>query len=125
MVHAVEDLVKSKRWQLRLIQGLNKTYDTHALPGSNECCNTNHEANGRNNSPAPTSVTESDESSTYDTTEDAGNTKATGEDDAGPVTVANGPSDKVGVGLVTQRPFDCVDDHSEGCRMSRVGQGVK
>ena len=51
-----------------------KTYDTHALPGSNECCNTNHEANGRQYSPASTSVTESDENGTDNTTEDSGNT---------------------------------------------------
>lgn len=106
MVHAVED-------------------DTHALPGSNECCNTNHEANGRKNSPASTCVTESDENGANDTTKDAGNAKTTGEDDTRGVAVANGPSNEVGVGLVTQRPFDRVHDNSEGCGMSGVSQGVQ
>ncbi len=78
-----------------------KTYDTHALPGSNECCNTNHEANGRQYSPASTSVTESDENGTDNTTEDSGNTKTAGEYDSGRIAVANGPSNKIGVGLVT------------------------
>lgn len=77
------------------------TYDTHALPGRNECCNTNHEANGRKYSPAATGVTESDKNGTNDTTKDAGNTKTTGEDDTGSVAVANGPSNEVGVGLMT------------------------
>lgn len=78
-----------------------KTYDTHALPGSNERGNTNHEANGRKNSPTSTSITESDEYGTDDTTKNAGNTKTPGENDTGPVAIANRPSNKVGVGLMT------------------------
>lgn len=81
--------------------GKEKTYDTHALPGSYECCNTNHKANGRKYSPASTGVTESDKNGTNDTTKDTGNTKTTGEDDTGSVAVADGPSNEVGVRLVT------------------------
>lgn len=78
-----------------------KTYDTHALPSGNERGNTNHEANGRKDSPASTSVTESDEYGTDDTTKNAGNSKTTGENDTGPVAVANRPSNEIGVGLMT------------------------
>lgn len=77
------------------------TYDTHALPGSNERGNTNHETNGRKDSPASTSMTESDEYGTDDTTKNAGNTKTTGENDTGSVAVANRPSDEVGMSLMT------------------------
>ena len=78
-----------------------KTYDTHALPGRNEGRNTNHEAYSREYSPAATSVAESDENCTNDTTKDTGNTKTTGKDDTGRIAVANSPSNEVRVGLVT------------------------
>ena len=77
------------------------TYDAHALPRSNQCCDTDHEANGRKHSPTSASVTETDENGTSDSTNYAGNTKTTGEDDTGCIAVANGPSDKIGVGLKT------------------------
>ena len=83
------------------VPSCEKTYDTHALPGSNECCDTKHEADCRKCSPASTSITESDENRRDDTTKDAENTKTTSEDDTGPIAVANGPSNEVRVGLMT------------------------
>ena len=102
VVHAVEDLGSiSDASSALFLEFQRRTYDTHALPGSDECCNTNHEANGREYSPAATSITESDENGTDDTAENAGNTETTSENDTGSIAVANGPSNEVRVGLMT------------------------
>ena len=101
MVHAMENLGRISDVGLAQFQAVSKTYDTHALPGSNEGCNTNHETNGREYSPASTSVTESDENGTNDTTKDSGDTETTGKDDTGRIAVANGPPNEVRMGLVT------------------------
>ena len=77
------------------------TYNAHALPRSNQCCDTDHEANSRKYSPASTGVTETDENGTDDSTNYAGNTKTTGEDDPRCIAVTNGPADEIGVGLMT------------------------
>ena len=98
MMHAVKNL---SNLAMPAKIHFRKTYHTHALPGSNECCNTKHEANGRECSPASTSITESNEDRTDDTTKDAGNTKTTSEDDTRPIAVADGPSNEVGMGLMT------------------------
>ena len=126
MVHSVEHLEDISNGGLAWLNKFKEeTYDTHALPGSDECCDTNHESNGREYPPASTSVTEGDENGTDDTTQDAGNSEATGKDHTGAVAVANGPSDEVGVGLVTQRPLNRVNNEAEGCRVGSVGQGVQ
>ena len=100
MMHAVKNLIKLAM-PAKSIPSCGKTYHTHALPGSKECCNTKHEANGRKCSPASTSITESNEDRTDDTTKDAGNTKTTSEDDTRLIAVADGPSNEVGVSLMT------------------------
>lgn len=106
MVHAVED-------------------DAHTLPSRDEGSNPNSEADGGEDSPATPGVAQDDENGSEDATKDPCSSQTTGKDNSGAVTVANCPSDEVLVGLVTQRPFYCVDDSSKGRRMRRGSQGMQ
>ena len=101
------------------------TYHAHALPRGNEGRDTKHEKTGREHPPTSTSVAQSDQNSGNDTTDNASNTEATGEDDARPVAVANGPANEVGMGLVTERPLDRVEDGAERSGVGGVGESVQ
>lgn len=98
------------------------TYDTHAFPGSDQGSNANKETNSGEGSPTTTGVAESYEGCGGDATNDTAKTKATGEDDARTVAVANSPADEVGVGLMAERPLNGVYHVMESGRMSCIGQ---
>lgn len=100
-------------------------YNAHSLPSTDQGRNANHKANGREYSPAPTSVAESNEDSCDNAADNSTNTKAPCKDHTRPVAVTDGPSNEVGVGLMTERPFDCVHNSAESSRVRSVGQGVK
>ena len=99
--------------------------DAHSLPSSNERRNTDHEANRRENSPAPTSVAESNEDSGDETTYNSTDAQTTGENDARPVAVADSPADEVGMGLMAKRPFNGSDNGCESSWMCGIGKGVE
>lgn len=104
---------------------LKVAYDTHPFPSSDESCDTEHEADGGEHSPAPTSVAESDEDSGNNATNDAKNTEAASKDNTRAVSVANAPANEIGVCLMTERPFDGVNDVAECRGVGGVGQSVK
>ena len=81
-------------------------YHTHALPGCYESGDPKHEPNSSQHSPPTTGVAESNKNSREDASQYTKDSKTTGEDHTRSVTVANGPSDEVGMSLVTQRPLD-------------------
>lgn len=106
MVHAVED-------------------DAHALPSSNQSSYTDHKANGREHAPAASSTAQHNQDGRNDAANDPSDAKATGEDDAWSVAIADRPSNEIWVGLVTQSPFDRVDDLVASSRVGGDGQSVE
>lgn len=122
MVHSVQDLSSGQRkHQIRK----HDTYNTHALPCSNQGCNPDKEADGRKSSPATTGRAQSENYCTERAANNATNTETPSEDDAWPVTVANCVSDKVGMCLMSQSPFDGADDLTERRGMCCDRQGTK
>lgn len=99
--------------------------DAHTLPGSNKSSNTDHEANSGKNSPAASSIAQHNQDCSNDATNNTSYAEAASEDDAWSVTVADRPTDEVRMGLMTQCPFDGVDDLAESSRMSGDSQGVE
>lgn len=101
------------------------TYNAHALPCSNQGCNTNHETNSGQHSPATSGVTKSNQDGGYNSTNDASNTKTTSEDHARSIAVANSPTYEIGMCLVAERPFDSVYNTSESRRVGCGGEGME
>lgn len=106
MVHAVED-------------------DTHALPCCNQRRDTDEEANERNDTPCTTSAAAGEDDGDDETSEDAEDAESAREDDTRPVTIADSPTDEVGVCLASERPLDCRHDVAKGRRMSRVLESME
>lgn len=77
------------------------TYHTHPLPRSDQGCNTNHETNSRQHSPATSSVAECNYDGRNYTPNDSTNAKTTGKDHTRSVAVADAPANEVGVRLMT------------------------
>ena len=99
--------------------------NAHTLPSSDKRRDTDHEADGGKDPPAATGVAESDEDSGDDAAYNSGGAQTSGENNAWPVAVADGPADEVGMGLVTERPLDSSDDGCESTWMCGVGKGVE
>lgn len=88
--------------------------NTHALPRSNQGRDANEETNESQASPATTSAAKSDEKAGHEAGNNAADTETTGKDDARSVAVANGPANKVGVGLTAQGVFDGSNGRAKG-----------
>ena len=101
------------------------TYNAHAFPGCDKSCHANDETNSREDPPASTSAAESNKNCGNDSTNDTANPKASSEDHTRTVAIADCPADKVWMGLVAERPFDCVYDVTEGRWVGCNGQSVK
>jgi hypothetical protein len=97
------------------------TYHTHALPGSDQGCNADEEANSRKSSPATSSGAEGEDDCDEEAGKNATNTKTTSEDDPRPVAVADCVADEVGMCLVAESPFDGADNLFECRRMCGDG----
>ena len=101
------------------------THHTHALPGSDQGRDTDHEPNGRYHPPAPTGTTEGEQDHRDETSGNPSDPKSASEDHAGPIAVADAPADEVGMSLVTQRPFNGMDDIAESRGVCGVGQRLQ
>lgn len=100
-------------------------HNAHTLPGSDERGDTNHKAKETHDPPSTTCAAQSKDDACEKTSDDAANTQSAGEDDTRAVAVADGPADKVGVSLATQRPLYSGDHVLEGRWVGRVLQGVQ
>lgn len=98
--------------------------NAHALPGSNEGGDTNEEADQGEDTPSAAGRTERDDNGSDQATDDTTNTKAPGKDNARSVAVANGPADKVRMGLAAKGPLDGSHDLTERRGVSGVLQGM-
>ena len=101
------------------------TYDTHALPSSEESSNADHEADGRKYSPATASVTEGDKYRCYDASNNTRNTEPSSKDYTRSIAIADRPADEVGMRLATKSPFDGVGNVAKGGRVGGVSESVK
>lgn len=106
MVHAVQD-------------------NTHALPGGNQCSDTNEPANERKHAPAATSRGKSDDDVGDETSGDGEDTEAASKDDTRAVTVADSPTDEVGVSLLAEGELDGGDYIAESRWVGRVLQRME
>lgn len=88
--------------------------DTHALPPSVQSSDTDEESQEGEGSPATVGRAQSHDHSENDTGDDTSNAETLGKCLSWCVTVANGPSDEVGMKLVTKSELDCGNDVLEG-----------
>src|SRR5450755_539338 len=103
----------------------NITYNTHALPGSEQSGDTDYEPNCRKDPPSTTSSTQGDDECDDDTKHNTTNTKTPSEENTRPIAITNGISNEHGMRLVTKIPFDSADNISESRRMGGVCQSMK
>ena len=77
-----------------------QSYHTHAFPGCDQGCNADDETDRRQNPPTTACITNSNKNCTNEATNYTCNTKTTGEDYTGSVTITNGPPNEVWVSLM-------------------------
>lgn len=99
--------------------------DAHALPGSDECGDTDDIEKDREHTPCTACVGQCDEKIDKDAESNDTDTKTTSKDNTRTVAVADGPTDEVRVSLTSERPLDCGEDVFESGRVGGILQGVE
>lgn len=99
--------------------------NAHALEPSIQRSSTKQPTDSPDSPPSPVGVPahHGDDDRSQESSQNQENTQAHGEDDTGLVAVADGPANKVRVGLESKEALDVVSDVLHGRRMRRVGQG--
>ena len=85
-------------------------HDAHALVRGHERADAQDESNGREGPVAPAGVAEGQDDADGEAGDDEADAEGARKEDARWVAVADGPADKVGVGLSAERGLDGVDD---------------
>lgn len=106
MVHTVED-------------------NTHALVGCDQGGNAQNPSNGSQCSPSAARTAESNQDGDDKGDSNETNTESPGEEDASGVTVADGPTNEVGVSLLAERVLNYFNGQAAGRRVGSVREGVK
>lgn len=99
--------------------------DTHALIRSDEGSDTDDPEECSDGSDATWGCRKREEDSPEETGNDQEDAEAASEDDAGAVTVTDGPTDEVWVGLAAERGLDRLVDVAEGGWVGGVLQGLQ
>lgn len=109
MMHTMQDLavLEPSREQE------HATHHTHALPSSEKGCNANEQTQESQCPPTSVGGAESNDDGINDTSDDAADSKTSGESLSWGVSVADGPANEVGMGLVSKRPFYRGNDITE------------
>lgn len=111
------------RIQVTAVQSVQE--DTHSLPGSDQCGDTDHETDHRQYTPSASSTAESDENSSNKTSDDEAYTENSSEGDARAIAVADSPPNEAGMCMAAKRPLDRGDDVLKRRRVGGVLEGVE
>lgn len=114
MVHSMENLGCDVTQLTEDERVHRETYHAHALPGANQRGNTNHEENCRQGPPATAGTAQCDQNGSDGTSDYTPNTEPTRKDHPRTISIANSPADEVGMSLMAETPFHCVEDAPEG-----------
>jgi hypothetical protein len=92
---------------------LVSTNHTHAFPGSEQSSDANEEAKECQRSPASIGRAQSNDNGINKAANNTSDTKESRKCLSRLVAIANRPSDKIGVCLMTEGPLDCSNDIAE------------
>jgi hypothetical protein len=118
MMHAVKNLARS----VRIISGVPSTHNTHALPGCKEGRDANDKPNCRDCSPCTGGRADGEQDNAEKATKDTTNAELFSEELARWIAVADGPTNEVGMRLLTKRSLDSGEHFTESRRVSGVGE---
>lgn len=97
-------------------------HNAHALVGCDERADTKNKSDGCQGPVSSTSAAQSDDQGNDDAGGNETDAKCASEEHAGRVTVADRPSDKIGVSLVPKTGVDCLEDAAESTWVGCPGE---
>ena len=100
-------------------------YDAHALPSCDESADADEVEDECDDAPCSSSARECDKEVDQQACDDPADPETTSEDDTGPISVANGPADEVGMCLAAEGPLDCPRYRLECRGVGGVLEGVE